>query len=71
MQQSYSQWIQQDPDVGQTPNSPLTDEFSLEGPAPNPFAPLSYEDACDMADALDLPDRDWDLINQASNIVED
>jgi hypothetical protein len=46
------------------------DEFSLEGPATNPFAPLSYEDACDMADALDLPDGDWDLIIQAYNIVE-
>jgi len=52
------------------PNSPLTDESTLEGPTPNPFAPLSYEDACDMADALDLPDGDWDLINQAYNIVE-
>ena len=46
------------------------DEFSLDGPPENPFAPLSYEDACDMADALDLPDRDWDLMNQAYNIVE-
>ena len=56
--------------MGQMPNSPLTDEFTLEGPATNLFAPLSYEDACDMADALDLPDGDWDLINQAYNIVE-
>jgi len=52
------------------PNSPLTDEFTLEGPTRNPFAPLSYEDACDIADALDLPDADWDLINQAYNLVE-
>jgi hypothetical protein len=52
------------------PNSPLTDEFTLDGPARNPFAPLSYEDACDIADALDLPDGDWDLINQAYNIAE-
>ena len=70
MQQFYSHWTQQDPDVGQMPNSPLTDEFSLEGPAKNPFAPLPYEDACDLADALDLPDGDWDLINQAYNLVE-
>ena len=56
--------------MGQMPNSPLMDEFSLEGPAKNPFDPLSYEDACDMADALDLPDGDWDLINQAYNLVE-
>ena len=56
--------------MGQMPNSPLTDEFTLDGPARNPFAPLSYEDACDMADALDLPDEDWDLINQAFNILE-
>jgi hypothetical protein len=70
MQQSYSHWTQQDADVGQMPNSPLTDELTLEGPARNPFAPLSYEDACDIADALDLPDGDWDLINQAYNIVE-
>ena len=70
MQQFYSHWTQQDPGVGQMPNSPLTDEFSLEGPARNPFAPLSYEDACDLADALDLPDGDWDLINQAYNLVE-
>jgi hypothetical protein len=56
--------------VGQIPNSPLTDEFSLEGPIRNPFAPLSYEDACDMADALDLPDGDWDLINRAYGLVE-
>ena len=70
MQQFYSQWSQQDPDVGQMPNSPISDEFTLEGPTRNPFAPLSYEDACDMADALDLPDGDWDLINQAYNIVE-
>ena len=70
MQQFYSHWTKQDPYAGQMLNSPLTDEFSLEGPARNPFAPLSYEDACDMADALDLPDRDWDLINQAYNIVE-
>ena len=46
------------------------DEFSLHGPPKNPFAPLSYEEACDIADALDLPDGDWDLINQAYNIVE-
>ena len=70
MQQFYSHWSRQDPDVGQIPNSPLIDELSLDGPAKNPFAPLSYEDACDMADALDLPDEDWDLINQAYNIVE-
>ena len=70
MQQSYSHWNVPAPYAGQMPNSPLTDEFSLEGPARNPFAPLSYEDACDMADALNLPDRDWDLINQAYNIVE-
>ena len=70
MQQSYSHWTHQVPDAGQMPNSPLTDEFSLEAPIRNPFAPLSYEEACDMADALDLPDRDWDLINQAYNIVE-
>jgi hypothetical protein len=70
MQQSYSHWSHTDPYVGQIPNSPLNDEYSLAGPARNPFAPLSYEDACDMADALDLPDGDWDLINQAYNIVE-
>ena len=56
--------------MGQMTSSPLTDEFTLEGPAKNPFVPLSYEDACDMADALDLLDGDWDLINQAYNIVE-
>ena len=56
--------------MGQIPNSPLTDEFTLEGPARNPFAPLSYEDACDMADALDLPDGDWDLINRAYGLSE-
>ena len=56
--------------MGQMTSSPLTDEFTLSGPTRNPFAPLSYEDACDMADALDLPDGDWDLINQAYNIVE-
>ncbi len=70
MLQSYSHWSRQDPDVGQILNSPLSDEFSLEGPAKNPFDPLSYEDACDIADALDLPDGDWDQINQAYNIVE-
>ena len=70
MQQFYSHWTQQDPDVGQMTSSPLNDEFSLEGPPKNPFAPLSYEDACDMADALDLPDGDWDLINQAYGLSE-
>ena len=70
MQQFYSHWSQQDPDVGQMTSSPLNDEFTLEGPATNPFAPLSYEDACDMADALDLPDGDWDLINRAYGLVE-
>ena len=70
MQQSYSHWNHQHPYAGQMTSSPLTDEFSSEGPTRNPFAPLSYEDACDMADALDLPDGDWDLINQAYNIVE-
>ena len=70
MQQFYSHWNVSDPYAGQMPNSPLTDEFSLEGPTRNPFAPLSYEDACDLADALDLPDEDWDLINQAYNLVE-
>ena len=70
MQQLYSHWTHKVPDAGQIPNSPLIDEFSLDGPAKNPFAPLSYQDACDIADALDLPDRDWDLINQAYNIVE-
>ena len=70
MQQFYSNRTQQDLDVGQMTSSPLNDEFTLEGPTRNPFAPLSYEDACDMADALDLPDGDWDLINQAYNIVE-
>lgn len=70
MNQCYSHWNRPDPYVCQMSNSPLMDEFSLEGPAKNPFAPLSYEDACDMADALDLPDGDWDLINQAYNLVE-
>ena len=70
MQQFYSHWTYQDPNAGQMPKSPLVDEFSLEGPARNPFAPLSYEDACEMADTLDLPDGYWDLINQAYNIVE-
>ena len=70
MQQFYSHWSLQDPDVGQIPNSPLTDEFTLEGPARNPFAPLSYEDACDIADDLDLPDGDWDPINRAYGLVE-
>ena len=70
MKQSYSHWSQQDPYVGQMTSSPLTDEFSLEGPARNPFAPLSYEDACDMADALNLPDGDWDLINRAYGLSE-
>jgi len=70
MQEFYSHWTQQDLDVVQMTSRPLTDEFTLSGPARNPFAPLSYEDACDIADALDLPDGDWDLINQAYNIVE-
>ena len=70
MQQSYSHWTHKDPDVGQMLNSPLNDEFTLSGPTRNPFAPLSYEDACDIADALDLPDRDWDLINRAYGLVE-
>ena len=70
MQQFYSQSTYQDPDAGQMPKSPLIDEFSLDGPAKNPFEPLSYEDACEMADALDLSDGDWELINQAYNIVE-
>ena len=70
MQLFYSHWNVPDPYAGQMSSSPLTDEFTLEGPAPNPFAPLSYEDACDIADALDLPDGDWDLINQSYNIVE-
>ena len=70
MQEFYSHWTQQDPDVVQTTSRPLTDEFTLSGPTRNPFAPLSYEDACDIADALDLPDGDWDLINQAYNIAE-
>ena len=70
MQQFYSHWNRPDPYVCQMSISPRMDEFSLEGPATNPFAPLSYEDACVMADALDLPDGDWDLINQAYNLVE-
>ena len=70
MNQFYNHWNRPDPYVCHIPNSPLMDEFSLDGPPENPFAPLSYEEACDMADALDLPDRDWDLINQAYNIVE-
>ena len=70
MQQFYSHCNVPDPYAGQMLNSPLMDEFSLDRPPTNPFAPLSYEDACDMADALDLPDGDWDLINQAYNIVE-
>ena len=70
MQQFYSHWTPLDLDVGQMTSSPLADEFSLEGPARNPFAPLSYEDACDMADALDLPDGDWELINRAYGLVE-
>ena len=70
MQQFYSHWNQHYPYAGQMPNSPLTDEFTLSGPTRNPFAPLSYEDACDIADALDLPDGDWDLINRAYGLVE-
>ena len=70
MQQLYSHWNVPDPYAGQMPNSPLIDEFSLEGPANNPFAPLSYEDACDMADELDLLDGDWELINRAYGLVE-
>lgn len=70
MQPFYNHWSQQGTDAGQIPSSPLSDEFSLEGPPENPFATLSYEDACDMADTLNLPDGDWDLINQAYNLVE-
>jgi hypothetical protein len=70
MQQFYSHWSVPDLYAGQIPNSPLMDEFALDGAPRNPFAPLTYEEACDIADALDLPDRDWDLINQAYNIVE-
>ena len=54
----------------QMTSRPLNDEFTLSGPTRNPFAPLSYEDACDIADALDLPDGDWDLINRAYGLVE-
>ena len=70
MQQLYSHWNEHDPYAGQVLNRPLMDEFSLDGPPKNPFAPLSYEEACDMADALDLPDKDWEFINQAYNLVE-
>ena len=70
MQQFYSHWNVPDPYVGQMPNSPLMDEFSLAGAATNPFAPLSYEEACDIADALDLPDGDWELINRAYGLSE-
>jgi hypothetical protein len=70
MQQFYSHWTQQDPDAGQMTSSPLNDVFTLEGPTRNPFAPLSYEDACDIADALDLPDGDWDLINSTYGLSE-
>jgi hypothetical protein len=70
MQQFYSHWNVSDPYAGQMTSRPLFDEFSLEGPARNPFAPLSYEDACEMADALDLQDGDWELINRAYALVE-
>jgi hypothetical protein len=46
------------------------DEFSLAGALTNPFAPLSYEEACDIADALDLPDKDWEFINRAYGLSE-
>jgi len=70
MQQLYNQWNHPHPCAGQMPNSPLQDECTIEGPKSNPFEPLSYEDACAMADALDLPDSDWLLINSAYNLVE-
>ena len=70
MQQFYSHWNQHDPFAGQVLNHPLMDEFSLAGAPTNPFAPLSYEEACDMADALDLPDGDWELINRAYGLSE-
>ena len=70
MQQLYSHWNQHDPYAGQMLNSPLMDEFSLAGAPTNPFVPLSYEEACDMADALDLPDGDWEFINRAYGLSE-
>ena len=45
MNQFYNHWNRPDPYVCQIPNSPLMDEFSLDGPPENPFAPLSYEEA--------------------------
>jgi len=39
------------------------EEFSVSGPPINPLGDWSYEEICDAADQLDLPDEDWDYIN--------
>ena len=46
------------------------EEFSLDGPQPNPLSAWSYEQAMDFADELDLPDDDWELIHACFSLTE-
>ncbi|MCP9916930.1 hypothetical protein [Cyanobium sp. ATX 6F1] len=47
------------------------EEFSLDGPPPNPFYPLTYDDAMELAELEDLDDDDYDVINSAFTLFED
>lgn len=47
-----------------------SEEFSLDGPLPNPLSAWTYEQAMDFADELDLPDDDWEFIHCCYSIYE-
>ena len=47
------------------------EEYSLEGPKENPLSAWSYDQCCDYADELDLPDSDWVFISQCFQLEEE
>jgi len=46
------------------------EEFSLDGPPVNPLGDFTYEEVCDAAEELDLPDEDWEFINCCFSLYE-
>lgn len=51
-------------------DSEFREQFCLNGPATNPLAQWSYDQALDFADELDLPDEDWELIHKCFGLME-
>lgn len=51
--------------------SSAQEEFSLAGPRISPPLMWSFTDAMDLADELELSDRDWEVLNTIYTLTED